>query len=73
MSMGNQLRPETLDQYVIKFGNSPEDVVVKYARFRPQDSRLKVRYRALMTFANDMEIVERWKGCQFLGVEFERG
>ena len=56
-----------------RFRLEDPQVVVKYARFRPQDSRLKVRYRALMTFANDMEIVERWKGCQFLGGEFERG
>ena len=73
MAMGNQLRPETLDAYVNKFGTSPEDVSVKYARVHPKDGVLEVRYTPLMDFTSNLEIVERWKGCEFLGVKFERG
>lgn len=73
MAMGNQLRPETLDAYLNKFGTSPEDVSVKYARFHPKDGVLEVRYTPLMDFTSNLEIVERWKGCEFLGVKFERG
>lgn len=73
MSLGNQLRPETLNQYLNKFGDAVGDVSVKYARFHPQDGILEVRYTALMDFMSNLEIVERWRGCEFLGVEFERG
>ncbi len=73
MTLGSQLRPETLDAYLNKFGSSLEDVVVKYARFHPQDGILEVRYKPMMDFGSSLEIVERWRGCKFLGVEFERG
>lgn len=73
MSMGNQLRPETLDQYLNKFGTSVADVSVKYARYHPKEGILEVRYKALMDFTSNLEIVERWRGCEFLGVAFERG
>ncbi|MDE0197637.1 MAG: hypothetical protein OXK78_05550 [Caldilineaceae bacterium] len=73
MAMGNQLRPETLDAYLNTFGSALEDVSVKYARFHPKDGILEVRYTPLMDFTKSLEIVERWRGCEFLGVEFERG
>ena len=73
MAIGNQLRPETLDAYLNTFGSALEDVSVKYARFHPQDGVLEVRYTPLMDFTKSLEIVERWRGCEFLGVEFERG
>ena len=71
MSFGSQLRPETLDAYINKFGSSPEDVVVKYARFHPQDGILEVRYKLMLDPFSSLEIVERWNGCEFLGVAFE--
>lgn len=70
MPIGNQLRPETLNEYLNKFEDSVEGVSVKYARFYPQDGILEVRYTPLMSFTKDLEIIERWQGCEFLGVEF---
>ncbi len=71
MPLGNQLRPETLDEYLKEFGETPGDSVVKDARFYPDSDILEVRYKPLLPDTTSIEIIERWQGCEFQGVEFE--
>ena len=72
MPLGNQLRPETLDEYLEKFGETPGDFVVKDARFYPESGILEVRYNPLRPVTSSIEVIEKWQGCEFLGVEFKK-
>ena len=72
MPLGNQLRPETLDKYLEQFGETPGDSVVKDARFYPESGILEVRYNPLLPGTSSIEIIEKWQGCEFLGVEFKK-
>ena len=71
MPLSNQLRPEILDGYLEQFGETPGDFVVKDARFYPQSGILEVRYNPLLPGNSSIEIIEKWQGCEFLGVEFK--
>ena len=71
MPLGNQLRPETLDEFLKKFGETPGDSVVKDARFYPESGILEVRYNPLLPGTSSIEIIEKWQGCEFLELEFK--
>ena len=60
MPFGSQVRPETFDAYLNKYGQALEDVGVKYARYYPQEGILEVRYKPVLDFDSNLEIVERW-------------
>lgn len=67
----NQLRSETLNDYIDKYGKAITGVFVYDVRFNPQDGILAVRYRPWMIDDYVLEVVEKWRACEFLGVEFE--
>lgn len=72
MQLGNQLRPEILDEYLEQFGETPGDFVVKDARLYPESGILEVRYSPLLPGTSSIETIEKWQGCEFLGVEFKK-
>ena len=67
-STGFQLRPETLDRYLNRFGELPEGISLQDSRIFPESGLLEMRYVVLDSMY-DIEIVERWHNCEFRGVE----
>lgn len=68
---GHQLRPETQNAFLNKFGTAVESVIVKYARYIPKEDVLEVRYEPVMSWGDDTVIIERWQQCKFLGFEVD--
>ena len=65
---GFQLRPETIDRYLNRFGELPEGISLQDSTIFPESGLLEMRYVALDS-TYDIEIVERWHNCEFKGVE----
>lgn len=61
MPLGNQLRPETVDEYLEQFGEIPGDPVVKDARLYPESGILEVRYNPLLPGTPPIEKIEKWQ------------
>ena len=71
MRNSSQLRAETLNGYVSRYGGGMESFWVFDINFHPVNESLLVRYRSIMGDQNVLEVVEKWQGCRFLGFEFK--
>ena len=66
------LRTETLNEYYWKYGDRYRDGVFVYdILFHPVDGTFRVRYKSTSLDDNIWSIIEIWKGCDYIGVEFE--
>ena len=44
--------------------------MVKSVRYDPIDEILEIRHKAMIDLGDTPEIVEKWRGCKFVGMEF---
>ena len=64
------LRTETVNAYLSKYGSGMETFWILDIRFHPEEKAVWVRYAPSMRDEYVLEIIEKWRGCKFLGFEF---
>jgi len=67
----NQMRAETINGYMEKYGQSMPGVGLFDVRIYPQNGLVTMKYRPYDKDLYILSVIERWQGCVFLGFEFE--